>query len=203
MRTRNAAAGRSFGVWRRAGWVVGGVLIVGVVGMSGCAEDPVSVTRSKDAEVLAALPAGIHPILWIPEINAAARTHRREVRLYLWPQGVDDRVAAFQGEIRMAQGLQALDVSFPEGVLGAWNVVEPGRLRFAGVALEGVGSGAALLLRLGPGPALSSEVFQVTVERVAAAGTLADLTSRVVRREHPVVVRDRPEALRALLSRVK
>lgn len=94
------------------------------------------------------LGPGIHPVVALPTASAW-RSGQAPIRIHLLAVDVDVRVQSYQGWIRFDPELmEVLDGSSPEGILGAWNEVTPGAVRFAGVSLEGVGDGQVLELRV-------------------------------------------------------
>lgn len=132
------------------------------------------------------LQPGIHPVLVVtPEAGEQARVELRLRRVE-----VASEVASYQGELvfdREQMTLRGAEV--PTGIMGAWNEVEPGRIRFAGARIDGVGNGAVLVLRVTPKGALEPEAFQVRLTELTEVGSFTDLTPRVVASPRPLLVR--------------
>ena len=111
-----------------------------------------------------------------------------EIRVLLLDVEIEGAIAAYQGELHYdAEALEVLDARFADGVLGAWAIPEKGRLRFAGAALEGIEDAPALVLQVrAVRPPMASD-FRVVLEEITAAEGFADLTSKVVTEQQPVV----------------
>jgi hypothetical protein len=149
------------------------------VAVAACEQPPTPVAP---ADPVPAGP-GIHPVLVVPVEAGDSAT----VELHLLRVGVPDAVASFQGELRYdATRLKLARAAFPSGVAGLWNEVEPGRVRIASAAPEGLGNGAVVTLRFARGGAVDATAFSVAVEEVVAQREFSNLTSRVVVREHPL-----------------
>jgi hypothetical protein len=126
---------------------------------------------------------GVHAEVVVPPAAAGAPA---EVQLHLRREGVETPIASYQGELRYdVSRLQLQGGSFPAGVVGAWNEVEPGRVRFAAAAPEGLGGTLALTLRALPRGEVAESTFQVRMDELTGAASFEDLTPRFVEREHP------------------
>jgi hypothetical protein len=126
---------------------------------------------------------GIHPTLVVS--GPAAGPAR--VELVLRRVEIADQIASYQGEITYDRAsMQLVRAEIPAGITGLFNEVSPGRIRFAGVKVEGVGDGPVLVLHVTPTRPLAAEQFQVRITEVAAA-SLANLTSRVAAGAVPLV----------------
>lgn len=137
---------------------------------------------------LQGLEAGIHPVLSIPGLAQAGAGQLLEINLHFREVDVDQPVSSYQGEFIFDPGaLKIVEGSFPDGLLGAWNEVEPGRIRFAGVKLDGLGEGVALTLLVETQRALSPGDFRIDMEEIVASEGFTDITDRVVRRDAPIL----------------
>lgn len=122
------------------------------------------------------LSAGLYPLVNVPVETSASV----QVDLYLKRVQVAEDVASYQGELTYDTGALTLDhTDLPAGMIGETNEVQPGRVRFAGAALEGVGEAPILTLRFTRKGDVRRESFGVTFEEVGAAGTFASLLGRV------------------------
>lgn len=138
---------------------------------------------------LADLPPGIHAVLAIPGLETAAPSQITRVRLHLVEVAQEQTVASWQGELRYdAEGMEILDAAFADGLVGAWHLVEPGRLRFAGIALEGLKGTAALELTVRAGRVPRRGDFTVKLEEVVGREGFAVLTGQVVQGQETRVV---------------
>lgn len=117
-----------------------------------------------------ATPAAAQEAQVTPRVTAtvAAGETRLEVRLVSAP-GVG-AIASVQGEVQLPAGSRPVAAAeFAAGVVGAWNEAEPGRIRFAGVAAQGLGEAPVFVLRL-PGAVAAERVRVVLEEAVGADG---------------------------------
>jgi hypothetical protein len=131
------------------------------------------------------LEQGLNPVLSVTE-SAAGPV---EVVLRLQSPSATAPVGSGQGELRFDPArLTLVGASLPDGVAGAWNEVEPGRVRFASVSPAGLPDGSLLVLRFAARERLRAEWFAVQVEEVTAAAGFTNLTSIVVPRDHPHLV---------------
>lgn len=156
-------------------------------------QDEVTAPLSSGLPIeLQRLEQGIHPVLSIPALDRTGGGELVEIHLHLRSVDVEGPVASYQGEFRFdPDALSVIEGRFPEGLLGAWNEVEPGLVRFAGVSLEGLGEGAALTLTVETHRSLAAGDFQINVEEVVMAEGFTDLTDQVVRRDVPILTRAR------------
>lgn len=75
-----------------------------------------------------------------------------------------ERVQSFQGEIHFkASRYRVVSATAAGGASASWHAVEPGRIRFAGVATEGI-TGPAIVFRFEEGDSFQAADFQLTVE---------------------------------------
>lgn len=131
--------------------------------------------RGMDAAARVPGEPAIQPTLLVSEPAAG----QARVELVLRRVEMPEQIASYQGEItydRAAMRLVRAEV--PAGLTGMFNEVEPGRIRFAGVKVEGVGDGPVLVLHVAPSRPLAAEQFRVSVTEVSSAA-LVDLTPRV------------------------
>lgn len=159
-------------------------------------EDDVTAPLSAGLPIeLQQLEQGIHPVLSIPALDRTGGGALVEIYVHLRSVGVEGPVASYQGEFRFdPDALSVVEGRFPEGLLGAWNEVEPGLIRFAGISLEGLGDGVALTLTVDTHRALAARDFQINIEEVVRAEGFTDLTDQVVRRDAPILTRTRFDA---------
>lgn len=131
-----------------------------------------------------ALSQGVHAVVVVPPAPAGSPA---EVQLHLRREGVETPIASFQGELRYdVSKLTVQGGSFPSGVMGAWNEVEPGRIRFAAASIDGMAGTLALTLRATPRGEIGESTFRVTMEELVGTATFEDLTPRFVERAHPL-----------------
>ncbi|HEX6370699.1 MAG TPA: hypothetical protein VF006_17385 [Longimicrobium sp.] len=130
------------------------------------------------------LAPGVHAVV---VVAPAAPGSPAEVQLHLRRQGVETPIASYQGELRYdASRMTVQGGSFPAGVMGAWNEVEPGRVRFAAAAPDGLSGSLALTLRATPKGEIGESAFQVRMDELVGAAAFEDLTPRFVQRAHPL-----------------
>lgn len=140
-------------------------------------------TLQTQTEAVAPVP-GVHAVVVVPP---AAPGEPVQVQLHLRREAVEAAIASYQGELRYdVSRLQVQGGSYPAGVVGAWNEVEPGRIRFAAAAADGLAGSLALTLRATPRGEIGADAFQVQMEELVGAASFENLTPRFVRREHPL-----------------
>ena len=148
-----------------------------------------SPAEPGDEDVLRDLGPGIHPIL----VLASQTSGEATLELHLERVEVDVTVSGFQGELTFdTRHLTFVDGTLPGHITGAWHEVERGRLRFAGIALDGVGDDVVLALRFRTRKQVSAEAFTLRLEEVIATSKPEVVTSRVVTRQRPLFSRTRP-----------
>ena len=139
----------------------------------GCADARHALSGEGDLPTLS--EAGLYPSI---SVSTSMGHSLATLSLAQAPGGV--QLASYQGEITYDARALTLDkAALPEGVTGAIHETTPGRLRFVGTSLEGVGEVPLLSLRFRKGGALSREMFSVHFEEVTAAGDLSDVTATV------------------------
>jgi len=100
-----------------------------------------------------------------PAVSVTAESGGVRVEVRLERAAGAPAIGAFQGNLRFdAAALTVASGQFAPGVVGAWNQVEPGRVRFAGASTQGIVGGAVLVLRVTPKRALSAADFRATLE---------------------------------------
>lgn len=148
---------------------------------AGCRDEVMGPGTASPLAELADLGPGIHPVLAIPGLETAAPSQIKRVRVHLVEVAQEERVASWQGVLRYdPEVLEVLDGTFGDGLVGAWHVVEPGVLRFAGIAIEGLRGGAALDLTVRAARVPAARDLLVVVEEVVGAEGFVKLTERVV-----------------------
>lgn len=153
--------------------------------MAACT-DALPTTREAEPETPALAP-GVHAVVVVAPVEAGSPA---EVQLHLRRQGVATPLASYQGELRYdVARLAVTGGSFPAGVAGAWNEVEPGRIRFAAASLDGLPGTLALTLQATPRGEIGEASFEVRMEELVGAAAFEDLTPRFVQRAHPLFSR--------------
>jgi hypothetical protein len=162
-----------------------------LVASAACEDDEVTAPLSTDLpSELVNLAQGIHPVLSIPELGRTGGGELVEIRIHVHSVNVEGDVASYQGEFRFdPEALSIVEGEFPEGLLGAWNEIEPGLIRFAGVTLEGLGEGVALTLVAETHRALTAPDFEIDLEELVSSEGFTDLTDQVVGRDTPILTR--------------
>jgi hypothetical protein len=137
-------------------------------------------------EVTKDLGPGIHPLLVMSTPAGGAV----KVELHLKRVDIADMVASYQGELSYdSRALTFSRAELPAGVMGASNEVEPGRLRFTGMAPDGLKDGAVLVLHFVAKGTLGTNPFQLRMEEVISNKGFQSLTERVIKRENPLLAR--------------
>lgn len=149
-------------------------------------------------QILETLAPGIHPVLAVAGQSSDAVT----VELHLKRIDFEGRIASVQGELRYdAEILKLAGAEIPKGVTGAWNEVEKGTLRFAGVSLEGFDDDAVLSITFETRDAVRAEAFDVAIEEIIGGEGFEDLAPQLQLPEaNPVMIRGR-SGLPALTGR--
>jgi hypothetical protein len=148
-----------------------------------------SEAEGKGSPVEPEFGQGIHPVLVVTPLAA----NESRVELVLRRVDVTEQVASVQGELTYDVGRMRLQsVEIPQGIVGAWNEVAPGRIRFAGLKVDGLGDGAVLALRVQASAPLAAGAFGVTLSELTEASTLGNITARAARAEHPALVAGQP-----------
>jgi hypothetical protein len=161
----------------------------GLLGLLAACTDVLPTEReaAPAPEVPGALPPGVHAVVVVAAVAAGSPA---EVQLHLRRQGVETPLASYQGELRYdVESLTVTGGSFPAGVAGAWNEVEPGRIRFAAASLDGLPGTLALTLQATPRGEIGETAFQVQMEELVGAAAYENLTPRFVQRAHPLFSR--------------
>jgi hypothetical protein len=120
---------------------------------------------------------GIHPVLVVAAQNASSAT----MQLQLKRVAVAEKIASFQGEISYdTTQMRLTDASVPARITGAWNEVRPGTIRFTGLAVSGIDSGAVLNLQFSATKPVTIESLSLRMEEIVA-GDFADLKPKLRR----------------------
>lgn len=156
------------------------LLLLLVVAGGACSE-----AEEKGSPVEPELGQGIHPMLVVTPLPSG----ESRVELVLRRVNVTEQLAGVQGELTYDTARMRLQsAEIPQEIVGAWNEVAPGRIRFAVLKVEGLGDGAVLALRVQASAPLTSEVFSVKLTEVTEAATLGNITARVTQAPHPALV---------------
>jgi hypothetical protein len=156
-------------------------VLVGALLLGGC--ESVVESNAQEPSVLEGLGPGIHPIVVVANQSADKAT----VALYLKQVQVTATLASYQGELSYdASALKLEGAELPQGIVGAWNEVKPGQVRFAGAAMTGVSAGPVLTLRFTSKGAVQANAFKLRMEEVVGAANFENLTKQVVEREQPL-----------------
>lgn len=187
----------------RKRWWSLGVLLLFLAPLTACDEDPTE--PSGVPEELGQLEPGIHPVLAVSDLpqaedgrpgDAGIRPEGPElaaitIRIRLQQVRLDGQVASYQGELTYdVERMELLDGTVPDGIVGAFHEPETGRIRFAGASVEGIASDAeVLVVRFRPTGSVDQSAFSLEMEEVTAAGDLRDMTTKVVNRKVPLLVK--------------
>lgn len=151
--------------------------------LAGCEN---AMAPEEQIDVTEGLAPGIHPIVVLAGINAGTT----DVQLHLRRVQVDATISSFQGELSYDTNAMTLKgAELPQAVMGAWNEIAPGKVRFAGAALEGVADAPVLTLHFEAKQAVQGNAFGVKMEEIVAATDFHSLTTQVVQREQPLFSR--------------
>ena len=162
------------------------ILPLALLALGACKDRTVAPSATRPE--LQGLGPGIHPVLSIPDLASSAAGQTLQVSLHLEGVQIDKPVSSYQGEFRFdPDALSVVSGSFPKGILGAWNEIEPGRIRFAGVAMDGLGETAALGLTVQAKRPLQATDFHVAMEEVTSVEGFTDLTQKVVTQDAPIL----------------
>ncbi|HYW12537.1 MAG TPA: hypothetical protein VE871_11300 [Longimicrobium sp.] len=161
-------------------------LAAALLGLLAACTDALPTTPEATPETPVLAP-GVHAVVVVVPVEAGSPA---EVQLHLRRQGVATPLASYQGELRYdVERLSVTGGSFPAGVAGAWNEVEPGRIRFAAASLDGLPGTLALTLQATPRGEIGEAAFEVRMEELVGAAAFENLTPRFVQRAHPLFSR--------------
>lgn len=165
-----------------------GVVLLGAGALLGCSD---LLGPQKEVAPEAPLPTGIHPMLIVASRTGDAAT----VKLHLKRIQVSDRIASYQGELKYdGQRLTLSAASVPQGITGAWNEVEKGTVRFAGVSVDGIEGGTVLALSFATQTELRGEQFELEMEELVASERFKDLAPQIQQvGSRPAFSRTEPE----------
>ncbi|HEX6040993.1 hypothetical protein, partial [Longimicrobium sp.] len=129
-------------------------LALGALALAGCADAFSPRGHARDGTVVQLSPATraelVSPAPGTLELRFVGET--------------GERVQSFQGEVRFrASRYRVVSATAPNGTSASWHAVDPGRIRFAGVATEGI-TGQALVLRFEAGDSFEADDFELAVE---------------------------------------
>jgi hypothetical protein len=165
------------------------IALTSVLVLVGCSDELATPTDVILAELdVSRLPPGVHAVITVPglRIEGGGTT----ARLHLIPIGGEYEVASFQGELEWSPDeFEITEVEQFENILVAWNLVRPGLIRFAGVAVEGIGVEPFLRLNIETSGKLSSEMFEIRIEELIKADGFEDLLPEYASGSHPTLAR--------------
>ena len=143
-----------------------------------------NTVQPEARDPLAGLAPGIHPVVVVT--GRSGDTTTLELRLH--QVGVKAIVASYQGQLGFDGGaVRVAGARVPDGIAGAWNEVQPGRVRFAGAALDGIGERPMLVLRAVSAAPVEAATFTLEMEEVVSAGGgFENVTARVQRQPNPL-----------------
>lgn len=119
--------------------------------------------------------AGLYPQMVVATSHGTAQA---DLSLRQVPGGMS--LASYQGEVVFNPAVLTLQsAELPDGVIGAANEVAPGRVRFAGTALDGTSGALVLRMHFTVKSTVSRDVFSATFEEVTDAAEFADVTAQV------------------------
>jgi hypothetical protein len=143
---------------RLAGWVLA-MLMIGA--------PRVAEAQRAEPEAHGNMERGVHPLVVVA--GAAGGSTRVTVLLPRTEGGT--QVASYQGELRYDGGeITPTRVEFPSGVAGSWNLTSPGRIRFAGASVDGIGEGPMVTLHVRAPRAVQASDFNSTLEELSLHG---------------------------------
>ncbi|HEX2092061.1 MAG TPA: hypothetical protein VHG28_06645 [Longimicrobiaceae bacterium] len=153
---------------------------VGMLGGFGTAVESQAMDAHRE------LGPGIHPVV----VLAGGSGNTADVQLHLRRVQVESGIASYQGEFTYnVRSLTLRSAELPRGIAGAWNETAPGKIRFAGAALEGVGDRPVLVLHFDTRGAIGAADFGVKIEEVVGSSDFRSLSSRLVVRDQPLFSR--------------
>jgi hypothetical protein len=159
--------------------------------LGACEDEPLSGHRAEEAE-LPELPPGIHPVISVPDAQEWQAGQPSRVALHLIAVEVDEGVNSAQGDLFYDhEELDLQEVKFPQGLMGAWNEVEEGHVRFAGISLDVIGDRPVLEMSISSARPLQARDFEVRLDEIVTAEGFENLTNLVSERDVPVLVRGR------------
>lgn len=140
---------------------------------------------------IVAAPEALTPGLYAAIAVASVAGDTVQVTLGLTRVGMAEQVASAQGVLSFdAAQLTFVDGRSAEGVFGAANQTEAGRVRFAAAAVDGLNDDQPLaVLRFVAHGTVDAKALRVKLEEVTAARDFGDLTERVIERPTSNTVR--------------
>jgi hypothetical protein len=131
-------------------------------------------------EDIAGLPSGAADGLYPQVVVSGAMARSTELRLSLLRKPGGVRLGSYQGELSYdASALRFESATLPDGIDGVASLASPGRIRFVGTALDGVGEVPLLTVRFARTGEVKAASFGAVFEEVTAASDLSDLTATV------------------------
>lgn len=92
------------------------------------------------------------------------------VQVHVPSQGVASTIESYQGQISFDASIGTIRrAELPSGVVGSWHEAEPGQVRFAGAAVEGVQGEPLLVLWMSSRRLIRPHDFTVEMEEVVRA----------------------------------
>jgi hypothetical protein len=121
-------------------------------------------------------------------VVAAQTASSATMQLQFKRVAVAEKIASFQGEISYdTTEMRLTDASVPSRITGAWNEVRPGTIRFTGLAVSGIDSGAVLNLQFSVRKPLAAEALSLKMEEIVA-DDFADLKPKLRRSPRGLVL---------------
>lgn len=134
----------------------------------------------QDETPIAGIPRGAADGLYPQIVVNGSRGESPELQVSLLrkPRGV--LLGSFQAELRYdAAALSLKEMVLAGDAYGTVNEVAPGRVRFVGTSLDGLGEMPLVTLRFSRTGEVKAESFTLTFEEVSAAADLSDITGTV------------------------
>jgi hypothetical protein len=184
-------------------------MLAGALALAGCkdeltiAEPGVATTKQFEA-----LVPGIHPVFMTVDgaaddtetVSGPSREKRRfrspgsgdtiRIEMFLHDVQVAGDLGSYQGTFAFDKNaLRFIDAKIPAGLMAAYNEVEPGSIKVAGIAVDGLPKNGPVMsfrfVRTGS-IELAPEQFAFTMTEVVAAHTLENLTEKVIKYQKPL-----------------
>ena len=147
------------------------IALAGVALLSGCMDQQNSI---------AGIPEGAANGLYPQLVVRGSASASAELRISLLSKPAGVRLGSYQGELTYDPAVLRFErASLPDGVEGAVDLTAPGRIRFVGASLDGVGEAPLAVLRFTRTGTVDAAELGVAFEEVTAAEDLRDLTPRL------------------------
>jgi hypothetical protein len=135
---------------------------------------------SDDRQNIAGIPAGAADGLYPQLVVSSQRGGTVELSLSLLRKPAGTRLGSYQGELTYDPVVLTFASSaLPTGVDGLAQLVSPGKVRFVGTALDGIGDMPLMTLHFTRKGEVKASSFAVVFEDVSSAVDLSDLTPAV------------------------